>query len=162
TRGLDVRVRRDFLPRRVAGRAQALCTVARTSWAAAALALGAERFDVVVFDLVAWPIPVVRALDRRRPRIVYYCHYPDQLLAPPAIGPSRLYPRPAPGPAAGGLLPPVPRAVRSARAAGDARRRRHPGQQPLHRRRARAHGRRRRGGLPWGRRRDVPAPRRAA
>src|SRR5262249_6064281 len=81
TRALDVRVHGAFLPRQVAGRAQALCTIARSSWAAAALALGAERFDVVMFDLVAWPIPVVRALDRRRPRLVYYCHYPDQLLA---------------------------------------------------------------------------------
>jgi alpha-1,3/alpha-1,6-mannosyltransferase len=91
TRELDVRVRGGFLPRRIAGRGQALCTNARSSWAAAALATGAERFDVVVLDVVVWPIPVVRALDRRRPRIVYYCHYPDQLLAPAGGRLYRLY-----------------------------------------------------------------------
>src|SRR5262249_28317580 len=95
TRDLDVRVRGGFLPRRIAGRAQALCTIARTSWAAAALATGTDRFDVVLFDIVAWPIPVVRALDRRRPRIVYYCHYHDQL--PARGGLYRIYRAPLDG-----------------------------------------------------------------
>jgi alpha-1,3/alpha-1,6-mannosyltransferase len=86
---LEVRVHGSFLPARVAGRMQALCTVARVSWAAARLVR--ERFDVVVCDLVAYPLPLLRLLDGGRARIVYYCHYPDQLLAPPRRGLYRLY-----------------------------------------------------------------------
>jgi len=86
---LVVRVRGAFLPRRIAGRLQTVCTIARVSWIAARVV--AERFDVVVSDLVPYAMPLLRALDRGRAKLVYYCHYPDQLLAPPRRGLYRLY-----------------------------------------------------------------------
>ena len=82
---LDVRVHGAFLPTRVAGRFQALCTIARISFVAARMA--AERFDVIVCDLVPYAVPLLRG----RARVVYYCHYPDQLLAPRRRGLYRLY-----------------------------------------------------------------------
>ena len=85
---LEVRVRGAFLPTRIAGRLQAACTIARTSWAAARMT-AEERFDVVVCDLIPYAIPLLRAVGRAR--IVYYCHYPDQLLAPKRGGLYRLY-----------------------------------------------------------------------
>lgn len=90
---LQVREHGAFIPSRVAGRLQAACTIARLSWTAAALAAGRDRYDVIVCDLVPYAIPLLRALKpgRNRPKIVYYCHYPDQLLAPPRRGWYRLY-----------------------------------------------------------------------
>lgn len=96
---VDVRERGAFLPSRVAGRAQALCTGARAAWLGAALAATREPFDVVVADVVPHALPLLRALRSAgalpgRPRLVYYCHYPDQLLAPPRDGAYRAYRRP--------------------------------------------------------------------
>lgn len=96
---VDVRERGSFLPARVAGRAQALCTGARVAWLAATLASTREAYDVVVADVVPYALPLLRALRSAgalpgRPGLVYYCHYPDQLLAPPRTGAYRAYRRP--------------------------------------------------------------------
>lgn len=93
---LDVRVHGAFLPARIANRVEASCTAVRVLWVATALAHARESYDVVVADLVPWALPLLRALRRtavpaRRPRLVYYCHYPDQLLAPPRRGPYAAY-----------------------------------------------------------------------
>lgn len=82
---LDVRVHGAFLPARIAGHLQALCTIARVSFAATRMA--AERFDVIVCDLVPYAIPLLRD----RAHVIYYCHFPDQLLAPRRSGLYRLY-----------------------------------------------------------------------
>ncbi len=74
---MDVRVHGAFLPARIAGRMQASCTALRLAWLATRVA--AERLDVVVCDLVPYAVPLLKALGRAP--VVYYCHYPDQLLA---------------------------------------------------------------------------------
>jgi alpha-1,3/alpha-1,6-mannosyltransferase len=76
---LDVQVRGGFLPAHVLQRLRAPCGIARAAWLAAA-ALRPGRFDVVVCDLVAHTIPLARFCGRAP--IVFYCHYPDRLLAP--------------------------------------------------------------------------------
>jgi alpha-1,3/alpha-1,6-mannosyltransferase len=86
---LDVRVRGAFLPTRVAGRLQALCTMARVAWLAQAVARA--RPDAVICDVVPFAVPLLRRLVPRATRIIYYCHFPDQLLAPPRAGLYRLY-----------------------------------------------------------------------
>jgi alpha-1,3/alpha-1,6-mannosyltransferase len=80
---LEVRVHGAFIPLTLAGRAQAACTLARLGVLAAAVARDAEGFDVIVPHAV----PLLRRLARARggvgaPRMVYYCHFPDFLLAP--------------------------------------------------------------------------------
>jgi alpha-1,3/alpha-1,6-mannosyltransferase len=100
---LDVRVRGAFLPARLGRRLQAPCTVARMFWVALSAALRAEPFDVLVCDVVPYPLPLLGLLTRLRaragaaPKLVYYCHYPDQMLAPPRHGWYGLYRAPLDG-----------------------------------------------------------------
>jgi len=77
---LEVRVRGGALPGQVGQRLRAPCALARMAWLAAALARERTPADVVVCDLVAHAIPLLRRLGYRR--VVYYGHYPDRLLAP--------------------------------------------------------------------------------
>jgi alpha-1,3/alpha-1,6-mannosyltransferase len=92
---LDVRIRGGFIPARIAGRLQAACTAARLWYGAAALQAAAPELDVVVSDVVPYAVPLLRLLAMWRPgrraKIVYYCHFPDQLLAPARGGLRRLY-----------------------------------------------------------------------
>lgn len=84
---LDVRIRGRFLPGQVAQRLRAPSAIARMAWLAASTARLPERPDVVFCDLIAHVIPLLRFAGR--PRVVFYCHYPDRLLAPARGG---LYP----------------------------------------------------------------------
>jgi alpha-1,3/alpha-1,6-mannosyltransferase len=78
---LDVRVYGERLPAHVAQRLRAPCAIARMSYLAGALALQRTHIDVVVCDLVAHAIPLLRLLVRAP--VVFYCHFPDVLLTPP-------------------------------------------------------------------------------
>ncbi|HEX2386213.1 MAG TPA: glycosyltransferase, partial [Candidatus Binatia bacterium] len=78
---LDIRSYPFPLPIHIAQRLRALCALARTAYLAVRLALSA-RYDVVFCDLIPHVIPLVRLLTGAR--VVYYCHYPDNYLAPPS------------------------------------------------------------------------------
>ena len=88
---VEVRVRGGWLPTQLGQRLGAVCTIVRTGYAALALLLSRQRFDVVVVDLVAHVVPLLR-LHRRTP-CVFYCHYPDALLAREGGRGYRLYRR---------------------------------------------------------------------
>jgi alpha-1,3/alpha-1,6-mannosyltransferase len=81
---LDVRVHGHRLPTQIAGRLRVPCAVARMAWLAVALRRLEERPDVVICDQVAHAIPLLRRVARAP--VVFYCHHPDRLLAPPAEG----------------------------------------------------------------------------
>jgi alpha-1,3/alpha-1,6-mannosyltransferase len=85
---LEVRVHGGVIPLRIAGVGQAVCTVARMAALAMAVARDREGFDVVVCDIVPHAVPL---LSRTRARLVYYCHFPDRLLAASRGGAYRLY-----------------------------------------------------------------------
>jgi alpha-1,3/alpha-1,6-mannosyltransferase len=55
----------------------------------AAMALSRRRFDVVFCDVVAHTLPLLRCVTR--PKILFYCHFPDLRLAPRAHWLSRVY-----------------------------------------------------------------------
>jgi alpha-1,3/alpha-1,6-mannosyltransferase len=76
---IEVRVYGDFLPLQIAGRLKAPCNIGRTCYAALRLALTYERFDVIFADLVSQSILILRPLTRAK--IIFYCHFPDRLLA---------------------------------------------------------------------------------
>jgi alpha-1,3/alpha-1,6-mannosyltransferase len=78
---LDIRCYPFALPIHIAQRLRAVCALARTAYLAARLALSA-RYDVVFCDLIPHVIPLIRFLTGAR--VVYYCHYPDNYLAPPS------------------------------------------------------------------------------
>jgi len=96
---VDVRVRGGFLPPAIAGRLQAPCAIARLWWLAAAAAADPVPYDVLISDIAPYALPWLRALlavrGRARPgrptKLIYYCHYPDQLLVPPRSGWYRAY-----------------------------------------------------------------------
>ena len=101
-----VHVHATWLPRTVFGRLHAVCAFLRCIWLALVLLVARPGFDAVVVDQVAAPVPVIRALSsskaRRRVRasprqcscqltaapdttqprqVLFYCHFPDLLLA---------------------------------------------------------------------------------
>jgi alpha-1,3/alpha-1,6-mannosyltransferase len=76
---IGVSVEPTVLPESIRGGARAPLAVLRTLGAARALRRPDMSPDVVFCDVVPHVIPVVRRLTRAP--VIYYCHYPDQLLA---------------------------------------------------------------------------------
>uniref|UniRef100_A0A1A9X3I4 Alpha-1,3/1,6-mannosyltransferase ALG2 n=1 Tax=Glossina brevipalpis TaxID=37001 RepID=A0A1A9X3I4_9MUSC len=80
---LSVQVVGDWLPRSLFGRFYALCAYFRMLYAAIYATwciIRKEHVDVVFCDQISIAIPVLR-LARPRPKIIFYCHFPDQLLS---------------------------------------------------------------------------------
>lgn len=75
---LEVREYGGFLPGHVGQRFRAPCTIMRMTYLTCAMLLRGGRFDVICCDLVPHVIPFLRLFGRAR--IVFYCHFPDQLL----------------------------------------------------------------------------------
>jgi alpha-1,3/alpha-1,6-mannosyltransferase len=86
---VKVRTYGDFLPLDVGDRLLAPCNIGRTCYAALRVAMSRERFDVVFGDLVSQPIPILRLMTRAK--VLFYCHFPDRLLAPSGGALYRLY-----------------------------------------------------------------------
>jgi alpha-1,3/alpha-1,6-mannosyltransferase len=86
---LDVRVYGSVLPAHIGGRLRAPCAVVRMLYLAAAVSWRGGRFDVLFCDLISYAIPVLKLLARVP--VVFYCHFPDQLLAPRRGGLYRWY-----------------------------------------------------------------------
>ncbi|KAM4689586.1 alpha-1,3/1,6-mannosyltransferase ALG2 [Discoglossus pictus] len=78
--GIPIRCCGDWLPRSVLGRCQALCAYIRMIFLALYIVLlSGEQFDVILCDQVSICIPFFR-LTRHRKKVLFYCHFPDQLL----------------------------------------------------------------------------------
>jgi len=86
---LDLRVYGSHLPMQIAQHLRAPCTITRMVYLASRIAISRERFDVVFCDVVPHAIPVLRLLTSAR--VVFYCHFPDQLLTPRRVGWYRWY-----------------------------------------------------------------------
>uniref|UniRef100_A0A3Q4AJ17 Alpha-1,3/1,6-mannosyltransferase ALG2 n=1 Tax=Mola mola TaxID=94237 RepID=A0A3Q4AJ17_MOLML len=70
----------DWLPTNVFGYLHALCAYLRMIFVAFYLVfLSGVEYDVIFCDQVSACIPVLR-LSRRRKKVLFYCHFPDQLL----------------------------------------------------------------------------------
>ena len=86
----SVTVAGGWFPRHVAGRLHALCAYIRCALVALYVAWLSwrrrQQYDVVVADQVSAVVPLLRALTTAR--VLFYCHFPDLLLARPA---SRLH-----------------------------------------------------------------------
>lgn len=74
----------DWLPRNIFGKFSALCAYIRMIYAAmyAVLASNEPAYDVIFCDQISLGIPILR-LAPKRPKILFYCHFPDQLLSAP-------------------------------------------------------------------------------
>ena len=78
---LKVRCAGDWLPRSCCNKGYALWAYIRMVYTALYLlycmVLGEDRFDVIICDQISACIPVLRL---SRAKILFYCHFPDQLL----------------------------------------------------------------------------------
>ena len=78
---IPVTVAGDWLPRNVFGRFYALCTYIRMIYAALyTVFFSGLKPDVVFCDLVSVCIPFIRVGGSK---VIFYCHFPDQLLSQP-------------------------------------------------------------------------------
>lgn len=80
---LTVKVVGDWLPRKIFGRFYAFCAYFRMLYAAffASFFLSRrEQFDVIFCDQISVGIPILK-LAKCKPKILFYCHFPDQLLS---------------------------------------------------------------------------------
>ncbi|KAF0753220.1 alpha-1,3/1,6-mannosyltransferase ALG2 [Aphis craccivora] len=76
---LPVTVVGDWLPRTVLGKCYALCSYVRMVYAALYLTFFSSiRPDVVFVDQISVCIPILNWMSCK---VLFYCHYPDQLLA---------------------------------------------------------------------------------
>lgn len=84
-RTLRVRVVGDWLPRSIFGRFYAFCAYFRMVYAAFYFTLfqsKIDQVDVVFCDLISLGIPILK-FAHNKPKILFYCHFPDQLLTKP-------------------------------------------------------------------------------
>jgi len=86
---LDVRVRGSWLPAHIAQRFRAPCALARSAACVIESVARGEHYDIVFVDLVPHIVPMLRRWLRAR--VVYYCHFPDQLMTPRRSWIYRLY-----------------------------------------------------------------------
>ncbi|NXF99667.1 ALG2 mannosyltransferase, partial [Sakesphorus luctuosus] len=88
---LDVRCAGGWVPRALCGRGHALCAALRMACLALyVLLLSGETCDAFVCDQVSACIPILR-LARTRKKVLFYCHFPDQLLTKRESFLKRLY-----------------------------------------------------------------------
>lgn len=83
----------DWLPRHLFGRFAAVCAYVRMLYATLYTSFvlsHRERIDVIFCDQISAGIPILR-VARHQPKILFYCHFPDQLLAQPGSWLKRLY-----------------------------------------------------------------------
>lgn len=83
----------DWLPRSVFGKLAAFCAYLRMIYAAfyTVFVLSRhENIDVIICDQISLAIPVLKWASNR-PKIIFYCHFPDQLLAKPGNWLKTLY-----------------------------------------------------------------------
>lgn len=82
----------DFLPRHIFYRFHAVCAYLRCIFVALCVLLMWPSFDVVLADQVSVVIPVLKL--RRSTKVIFYCHFPDLLLAKHTTAVRRIYRKP--------------------------------------------------------------------
>ncbi|KAM3872755.1 alpha-1,3/1,6-mannosyltransferase ALG2 [Diretmus argenteus] len=81
----------DWLPTSVCGYLHALCAYLRMIYVALYLVFfSGVEYDVIFCDQVSVCIPVLR-LSRHRKKVLFYCHFPDQLLTQRKSALKKLY-----------------------------------------------------------------------
>lgn len=79
----------DFLPRHYFNRFHAFCAYIRCVYVAICMILLWPKFDIVFADQVSAVIPVLKM--KRGSKVLFYCHFPDMLLAQHTTRLRRLY-----------------------------------------------------------------------
>lgn len=79
----------DWIPRNIFGRFYALCAYMRMVYAALYVLFFYEAIpDIIFCDIVSASIPILKLT---KSKIIYYCHFPDQLLSSPGSKLKHIY-----------------------------------------------------------------------
>ncbi|KAK9275162.1 hypothetical protein L1049_022421 [Liquidambar formosana] len=81
----------DFLPRHIFYRLHAVCAYLRCIFVAVCLLFMWPSFDVILADQVSVVIPLMKL---KKSKVVFYCHFPDLLLAQHTTVLRRIYRKP--------------------------------------------------------------------
>ena len=81
-----------FLPRHIFYRLHAVCAYLRCIFVALCVLLMWSSFDVIVADQVSVVIPLLKL--KKKTKVVFYCHFPDLLLAQHTTVLRRIYRKP--------------------------------------------------------------------
>ncbi|CAA0832463.1 UDP-Glycosyltransferase superfamily protein [Striga hermonthica] len=81
-----------FLPRHIFYRLHAVCAYLRCIFVALCVLFFYPSFDVVIADQVSIVIPLMKM--KRRSKVIFYCHFPDLLLAQHTTTLRRIYRKP--------------------------------------------------------------------
>ncbi|XP_047330633.1 alpha-1,3/1,6-mannosyltransferase ALG2 [Impatiens glandulifera] len=90
--GFNVTVYGSFLPRHIFYRLHAVCAYLRCLYVAFCLLFMWPTFDVVLADQVSIVIPLLKL--KKSSKVVFYCHFPDLLLAQHTTLLRRIYRKP--------------------------------------------------------------------
>ncbi|KAH9625728.1 hypothetical protein KSS87_007924 [Heliosperma pusillum] len=82
----------DFLPRHIFYRLHAVCAYIRCLFVALCILLMWPSYDVILADQVSIVVPVLKL--KRSMKVVFYCHFPDMLLAKHTTMLRKLYRKP--------------------------------------------------------------------
>lgn len=88
----DITVYGAFLPRHIFYRLHAVCAYLRCMFVALCLLFMWPSFDVILADQVSVVIPILKL--KKSAKVVFYCHFPDLLLAQHSTILRRLYRKP--------------------------------------------------------------------
>lgn len=73
----------DWLPRSIFGKFTAACAYIRMIYATLYTTFMLSRqFDVIFVDSISIGIPILKFAYRPTPKVIFYCHFPDLLMAP--------------------------------------------------------------------------------
>ena len=86
---LKIKIAGSAVPHSLAGRVRVPCAIARMILIFLAMKRESRSYDVIFCDLVPHVVPLLRLLSDAK--ILFYCHYPDFLLAPQKNGLYRIY-----------------------------------------------------------------------
>lgn len=92
TGAFKVTVHGAFLPRHIFYRLHAICAYLRCLFVALCVLFLWPSFDVVLADLVSVVIPLMKF--KKSTKVVFYCHFPDSLLAQHTTLVRRMYRKP--------------------------------------------------------------------
>lgn len=80
---LDVAVYGDFLPTNILRKFHILCAILRQLYLVLRLIITGEikKYDFFVVDQLSFGVPLLSIFSNPQARVLFYCHFPDQLLS---------------------------------------------------------------------------------
>lgn len=83
TKSLSVTQIGDWLPISILGKFYILCSFLRQLWLVIILIFTGElkKFDLIILDQLSYCIPLIKLFMNDNAKVLFYCHFPDKLLA---------------------------------------------------------------------------------